>query len=67
MSDLFDGEPNADAFRILFLKDLLDIGFERVIFETSRFTYDSAKDPLVAFWELNYGNIMRNAAKNGND
>lgn len=67
MSDLFDGEPNADAFRILFLKDLLDIGFERVIFETSRFTYDSAKDPLVAFWELNYGKRLRNAAKPGND
>lgn len=67
MSDLFDGEPNADAFRILFLKDLLDIGFERVIFETSKFGYDSAKDPLVAFWESNYGKRLREPAKSEND
>ena len=48
MADLFDGEPNSDAFEILFLKDIVEAGFKRVVFETSSFTYDSAKDPFFA-------------------
>lgn len=67
MADLFDGVPNSDAFEILFLKDIIEAGFERIVFETHSYTYDSAKDPLVAYWESYYGKRFRKAANAEND